>query len=139
MVLPLAAGRPGRTATPVTVSAQSSRMASVTEPRHARPCDCAGHHRRFAPHPLGGTQIVPVMHQHEDGWCASLCSGCPGLPHCRDWILGSYRFAESLATIRGDGARALEIQISREEREREFARRVPVEQLVHEPEAACPP
>ncbi len=110
-------------------------MASMAEPHGTRPCDCAGRHRQFAPHASGGTQIVPVLHEHEDGWCAVLSSGCPGLPHCRDWILGAYRIAERLATLRGDEARAFELQIQREGWEREFARRVPIDKQ----EPACRP
>lgn len=73
-----------------------------------RPCDCEGRHREFAPHPAGGTQIVPAIHQHEDDLCspgAGAVAGCPGLPYCRDWIIGGYRAGETLAEICGDKLR----------------------------------
>lgn len=110
-------------------------MPPVPELRHARPCDCAGRYRQFAPSPFGGTQIIPVEHDHEDGWCGILALGCPGVPHCRDWILGAIQIAERLATARGDGVRAFELRIKREDWEREFARRAPL----IEQEAACRP
>jgi hypothetical protein len=48
------------------------------------------------------------------------------LPHCRDWIIGSYRAGETLAEVQGDKQRAFEIRIQREDLGREFARRPPL-------------
>jgi hypothetical protein len=104
-----------------------------------RPCDCAGHHMHFPERdpdavtwellhpPTGRIRLqlpVPDMHQHEDGRCSD---GCPGLPHCRDWIIGSYRVGEALARVMGDGDREFKIRIARDGLEREFALRKPLE------------
>ena len=89
-----------------------------------RPCDCAGRHRAFVEG--GGGRIEPVAHQHEDDRCSELAlgiGGCPGLPHCRDWILGAYRACETMAEVCDDKSRAFEIRITREDLELEFARR----------------
>lgn len=108
-----------------------------------RPCDCAGHHMRFPDrspeaityellHPPTRPRLsrpIPAMHQHEDELCSERhlgIGGCPGLPHCRDWIVGTYRMRERLAKITGDGSLAFELRIRREELERWFAHRSPL-------------
>ena len=93
-----------------------------------RPCDCAQRHQRFADGEFSGV-IEPMPHQHEDARCSRQVlgiGGCPGLPHCRDWILGAYRAGETLAEVTGDGLRAFELAEQRRELEREFARRRPL-------------
>lgn len=97
------------------------RVAGMDE----RPCNCLARHCVLTDHPLGGEQIVPAKHAHEDRRCAAL-SGCPGLPHCRDWILGDYSIAEKLASLRGDAQCAFEIRIQYEELKRAFALRRPL-------------
>lgn len=68
------------------------------------------------------------MHQHEDELCSveAGIGGCPGIPHCRDWIIGHHNVAISLAEMCGDGARAFEIRLRREWFERSFAGRKPL-------------
>lgn len=109
-----------------------------------RPCDCAGHHMRFPERsvdsmtywllhppsrPCVVARAIPAMHQHEDERCGPAfgTTGCPGLPHCRDWIIGCYRVGEYLCTVTGDHLGAFERRVVREELEREFARRQPLQ------------
>jgi len=103
-----------------------------------RPCDCAQRHMQFLERdrdtvafellhsptrPLACRVVpVPAMHQHEDDWCSEYhlgIGGCPGLPHCRAWIIGAYRVGESLAEACGDTARAFELRMRREKWERD--------------------
>jgi hypothetical protein len=67
---------------------------------------------------------VPVMHLHEDERCSS---GCPGLPRCRDWIIGSYNAGIAVAEVCGKRSRAFKLRLLRDDLEREFARRAPLE------------
>ena len=104
-----------------------------------RPCDCAGHHLRFPDRDPGAIthellypparprlpRPIPVMHQHEDERCSAGhlgIGGCPGLPHCRDWIVGSYNAGITLAEVTGDRKRALDLRIQRNKLVVEFAR-----------------
>lgn len=107
------------------------------------PCDCAGRHMRFMErdwdvvtwellhpptHMPRPPRPVPSMHQHEDErCCASGMGGCPGLPHCRDWIIGSYNAGIALAEIIDNRLRAFELRIERDGLELDFARRKPLE------------
>lgn len=110
-----------------------------------RPCDCAGHHREFLERDVGAMTFelmhqparlrwrppitVPTMHDHEDARCSEAflgIGGCPGVPHCRDWIIGAYRVGETLARETGDGAREFELSFQRRALEREFSRRAPL-------------
>lgn len=105
-----------------------------------RPCDCAGRHLRFPdrdpsyvllypptrPHL---SRPIPVMHQHEDERCSKHhlgIGGCPGLPHCRDWIIGTYNAGITLAEVQNDKQRAFYLRIQRNKLTVEFARRKPL-------------
>lgn len=118
-----------------------------------RPCDCACRHQRFEDIPCccgsrcyagiagHGTRIVPAMHQHEDDRCSKPFTGiggCPGLPHCRDWIIGCYRAGETIATVTGKRLRAWKLAEQRRELEREFERRPALTEGTVE-QATCSP
>lgn len=105
-----------------------------------RPCDCAGRHMRFPDrdptyamlYPPSRPYLprpVPAMHQHENERCSEEhlgIGGCPGLPHCRDWIIGAYNAGIALAEVTGDGLRAVELKRWRDGLQREFAGRIPL-------------
>lgn len=104
-----------------------------------RPCDCAGHHMRFPDRDLSYELLypptrprlprpIPVIHQHEDERCSEGhlgIGGCPGLPHCRDWIIGTYNAGIVMADVQDDRRGALGLRIRRNGLVVEFARRAP--------------
>ncbi len=108
-----------------------------------RPCDCAGRHLRFPDrspdsityellHPPTRIRLprpIPAVHQHEDERCSERylgIGGCPGLPHCRDWIIGAYNAGITIAKVTDDHMRELELRIQRNKLAIEFARRQPL-------------
>lgn len=100
-----------------------------------RPCDCAGHHLRFPDRDPGNAMLypprrpfvaqpIPVLHQHENDRCSKPylgIGGCPGLPHCRDWIIGTYNAGITIAEATGDNHRAFELRLQCDSMERAFA------------------
>ena len=108
-----------------------------------RPWDCAGHHMRFPERSIDSVTWelmhppterprlpvpIPAMHQHEDALCSQRfgVAGCPGIPHCRDWIIGHYDVAVSLANIRSDGLLAFELSLQRDWYQRMLDERKPL-------------
>lgn len=103
----------------------------------SRPCDCAGYHRRFLerdPHNALKyppripfiVEPIPALHEHEDERCSLThlgIGGCPGLPHCRDWIVGAYNAGITMAEVMGDKRRAWKLSVQRDELAAEFAKR----------------
>lgn len=99
-----------------------------------RECDCAGRHLRFPEYRVNlmiesrfrpPPPPVPALHQHEDDRCDARhlgIGGCPGLPWCRDWIIGAHNIGITLAEATGNTQRAVEIRDQRDRLAREFQR-----------------
>lgn len=102
-----------------------------------RECDCSDRHMMFPDfdvsyemmYPPSHPRVmrpIPALHKHEDERCSKEhlgVSGCPGLPHCRDWIIGSYNAGIAIANVTGDEMRAFDLRIQRDGLEREFSLR----------------
>ena len=72
---------------------------------------------------------IPALHQHEDERCSEEhlgIGGCPGLPHCRDWIIGTYNASITICEVTGDKQGAFTRRMERNKLVMEFARRKPL-------------